>query len=205
VAVTRGPAGVRVDFADGSHGLFDHAILACHGPQAAALLADRDAQETAALGAFRTSSNRAVLHRDKRLMPKRRKVWSSWNLMSQGAAGADRPVAVSYWMNRLQSLDPALDLFVTLNPHIEPDPAQVFAEFAYDHPLYDAAAFAGHAAVEAIQGRGGVWHAGAWLGWGFHEDGLRAGLRVAAALGARPSWAVDLGAPLAPPRVAAVA
>jgi predicted NAD/FAD-binding protein len=204
-AVTRGPAGVRVDFADGSHGLFDHVILAAHGPQNAALLADKDAEEAAALGAFRTSSNRAVLHMDPRLMPRRRKVWSSWNLMSQGAAGADRPVAVSYWMNRLQSLDPALDLFVTLNPHIEPDPALVCAEFAYDHPLYDAAAFAGHRAVEAIQGRGGVWHAGAWLGWGFHEDGLRAGLRVAAALGARPAWAVDLGAPLAPPRVAAVA
>jgi predicted NAD/FAD-binding protein len=205
VSVTRTPAGPRVRFADGSEAAFDHAILACHAPAAAALLADKDAEEAAALGAFRTSSNRAVLHSDPRLMPKRRKVWSSWNLLSRGSAAADRPVAVSYWMNRLQSLDPALDLFVTLNPHVEPDPALVHAEFAYDHPLYDAAAFAGHAAVEAVQGRGGVWHAGAWLGWGFHEDGLRAGLRVAAALGGRPSWAVDIGAPLARPRVAAVA
>ncbi len=205
VAVTRGPAGARVDFADGSHGIFDHVVLACHGPQNAALLADKDSEEASVLGAFRTSQNRAVLHADPRLMPRRRKVWSSWNLLSLGAAGADRPVAVSYWMNRLQNLDPAAPLFVTLNPHIEPDPALVHAEFAYGHPLYDAGAFATQAAVDAIQGRGGVWHAGAWLGWGFHEDGLRAGLRVAAALGGRPAWAVDIGAPLAPPLAAAVA
>jgi predicted NAD/FAD-binding protein len=189
VAVRRGPQGVTVRFDDGSEGAFDRVLLCVHGPQARALLVDADAEEATLLGAFRTSSNRAVLHRDPRLMPARRKVWSSWNLMSRGALGADAPVAVSYWMNRLQGLDPARELFVTLNPHREPDPALVFAEIAYAHPLYDAAAFAAQARMPAIQGRGGVWHAGAWLGWGFHEDGLAAGLRAAAALGARPSWA----------------
>jgi hypothetical protein len=132
-------------------------------------------------------------------MPMRRKVWSSWNLMSRGAGDEGRPVAVSYWMNRLQSLDPACPLIVTLNPHREPDPGLVHAAFDYAHPLYDGAAFAAQAAMDGIQGRGGVWYAGAWLGYGFHEDGLRAGLRVAAALGAKATWIRDTGAPLRRP------
>ena len=198
-AVTRAGGRAHVRFDDGSEGVFDHVILAVHGPQARALLTDRDAEEDALLGAFRTAANRAILHRDARLMPKRRKVWSSWNLISQGAGDKGRPVAVSYWMNRLQSLDPGRDLFVTLNPHVEPEPEKVFAEFAYAHPLYDAHAFEAQGAMDAIQGRGGVWHAGAWLGYGFHEDALRSGVRVAAALGARPGWARDAGAPMASP------
>jgi predicted NAD/FAD-binding protein len=194
VSVRREAGGVTVRFDDGSEGRFDQVVLCCHGPQAFDLLADKDDEEALVLGAFRTSSNRAVLHRDPALMPARRKVWSSWNLMSRGEAAADAPVAVSYWMNRLQGLDPARPLFVTLNPHREPAPGSVFAEFAYAHPLYDAAAFVAQGRMDALQGRGGVWHAGAWLGWGFHEDGLAAGLRVAAALGARPAWAADAAA-----------
>ena len=204
VEVVRTAGRPFLRFSDGSEGAFDHVILACHGPQAHSLLADKDAEEAALLGAFKVSANRAILHRDARLMPARRKVWSSWNMMSQGVQDRGRPVAVSYWMNRLQSLDPARDLFVTLNPHIEPDPEKVFAEFAYAHPMYDQAAFDAQAGMEAIQGRGGVWHAGAWLGYGFHEDGLRAGLRVACALGARPDWAADVP-PLAAPEIAVAA
>jgi predicted NAD/FAD-binding protein len=183
-------------FADGEEAAFDHVILCGHGPDMRRLVTDADAEEEAVLGAFHVSRNRAVLHSDPRLMPTRRKVWSSWNLMSRGE-GDDQPVAVSYWMNRLQSLDPDCPLFVTLNPHIEPDPALVHAEFDYAHPLYDRAAFDAQTAIDAIQGRGGLWYAGAWLGFGFHEDGLRNGLRVAAALGARQPWMRDTGRPLA--------
>lgn len=193
--VRREGGQVRVRFDDGSEGLFDHAILCAHAPQNRALLADADAEEAQILDAFKVSANRAVLHRDPRLMPKRRKVWSSWTLMSQGDGDVGRPVAVSYWMNRLQSLDASRDLFVTLNPHIEPDPDKVFAEFAYAHPFYDTAAFEAQDRMAAVQGRGGVWHAGAWLGYGFHEDALKAGLRCAAALGGRPAWAVDVEGP----------
>jgi predicted NAD/FAD-binding protein len=187
-------------FADGEEAAFDHVILCGHGPDMRRLVTDADAEEAAVLGAFHVSRNRAVLHSDPRLMPARRKVWSSWNLMSRGE-GDDQPVAVSYWMNRLQRLDPDCPLFVTLNPHIEPDPALVHAEFDYAHPLYDRAAFDAQTAINAIQGRGGLWYAGAWLGFGFHEDGLRNGLRVAAALGARQPWMRDTGTPLAMPAV----
>jgi predicted NAD/FAD-binding protein len=199
VSTRREGGRAHVRFSDGSEGTFDHVVFATHAPQALGVIADADPEERAILGAFRTTANRAVLHRDPRLMPKRRKVWSSWNLLSREGEAMRQPVAVSYWMNRLQSLDPRRDLIVTLNPQIEPDPAKVFAEFAYAHPLYDAAAFAAQEASDGLQGRGGYWFAGAWLGYGFHEDALRAGLRVAHALGARPAWLRDVGRPLTAP------
>jgi uncharacterized protein len=196
VAVTRSGGRPQLRFADGADVSFDAVILACHGPQAKALLADADAQERAVLGAFRTSHNRAILHSDPALMPRRRKVWSSWNFLSGGPeVDRMRPAPVTYWMNRLQGLDPAVPLFVSLNPGREPNPAQVHAEFDYAHPVMDTAAFNGQRAIGAIQGRGGVHYAGAWLGFGFHEDGLRSGLAAAAALGARPEWARDLPEP----------
>jgi predicted NAD/FAD-binding protein len=195
VAVTRPGGRPHLRFADGSEARFDGVVLACHGPQAFALLQDKDAQERAALGAFRTSRNRAVLHSDPALMPRRRKVWSSWNFLSGGIeVDRARPAPVTYWMNRLQGLPRETPLFVSLNPGREPDPARVHAAFDYAHPVMDTEAFAGQKAVRAIQGRGGVWYAGAWLGYGFHEDGLRSGLAAAAALGARPAWARDVPA-----------
>jgi len=98
--------------------------------------------------------------------------------------------------NRLQCLDARADYFLPLNADVQPNPALPLAVFDYAHPAYDEAAFAAQARMDDIQGRGGYWYAGAWLGWGFHEDGLKSGLRVAEALDARPAWARDLGASL---------
>lgn len=182
---------------DGSTASFDQVVVATHGPEALRLLAQPDERQRQVLSAFRTSQNRAVLHADPVLMPKRRRVWSSWNFLSDGmAADAQRPAQVSYWMNRLQGIAPERPLFVSLNPVTEPDPALVHGEFSYAHPLFDAASFAAQKAMDGVQGRGNIWFAGAWLGYGFHEDGLRAGLRVAQALGARPAWARDTGTAL---------
>jgi hypothetical protein len=187
----------RIRFADGGEEAFDQVVLATHGPEARALVAEPDGLQAEILSAFRTSQNRAVLHSDPALMPRRRRVWSSWNFLSDGLeADAQRPAQVTYWMNRLQSIPGHRPLFVSLNPSRDPDPALVHGEYACAHPLYDEAAFGAQQRMDLIQGRGGVWYAGAWLGDGFHEDGLRAGLRVAEALGARPSWAADTGAPL---------
>ncbi len=187
-------------FSDGSDAVFDQVVLACHAPQSVGLLADADGQERAVLGAFRTAQNHAVLHSDPALMPRRRSVWSSWNFLASGLPGdAARPAPVTYWMNRLQGLPADLSLFVSLNPGREPDPARVHGTFDYAHPLFDARSFAAQGALDAVQGRGGVWYAGAWTGFGFHEDGLRSGLRVAAALGGRADWIVDPGPPIASP------
>lgn len=197
-AVRRGAGSVELVFADGRHERFDHAVFATHAPEARRMLVEMDAEERDILSTFRTTKNTAVLHRDSSLMPKRRKVWSSWSMLCEGAMGeAGRPVTLSYWMNRLQGLPTRHQIFVTLNADREPDPALTHATYEYAHPYYDRATFAAQRNLDLIQGRGGVWYAGAWTGWGFHEDGLRSGLRVAAALGARPGWAVDAGPPLA--------
>ncbi|MEO1774144.1 MAG: FAD-dependent oxidoreductase [Pseudomonadota bacterium] len=196
-------ARATIRFADGELAQADAVVLACHAPQALALLragGAPDAEQEALLAKMRTSANRAVLHADPALMPRRRRVWSSWNFLSEGAAADhERPAQVSYWMNRLQSIREDRLLVVSLNPTVEPDPALVHADVSWDHPLYDTAAFQTQRALDGVQGRAGIWFAGAWLGYGFHEDGLRSGIRVAAALGATPVWARDLGIPLATP------
>jgi uncharacterized protein len=198
VRIERAGGRPKLRFADGSEAVFDEVVLACHAPEAAALIGDLDARERGVLAGFRTSSNRVVLHSDPSLMPRRRKVWSSWNFLSGGPeADAERPTPVTYWMQRLQGVDPACPLFVSLNPSREPDPASVHAELSCAHPVMDHAAFAAQRAIGSIQGRGGIWYAGAWLGYGFHEDGLRSGLAVAAALGAEPAWARAMPPPAA--------
>jgi len=194
-----GPRPV-VKFEDGSEDSFDQAIMAVHGPVAQRLLQGQDADQHGVLSAFQTSPNRVLLHSDPSLMPKRRKVWSSWNFLSNGmAVDSERPAQVSYWMNRLQGIPDERPMFISLNPATDPDPALVHGEYSYDHPLYDAASFQGQKDIDLIQGRRGIWYAGAWLGWGFHEDGLTAGLRVADALGGRPDWVKRTGAPLSTP------
>lgn len=196
VRITRTGGIPRVRFSDGSEAAFDHVVLATHAPESLQMLSDADAQEREILGSFRTSQNRVILHSDTGLMPRRRKIWASWNFLSGGPSEDRwRPTPVTYWMQRLQGLDGDNDVFVSLNPQREPDPTRVHGEYACAHPVLDGAAFEAQERVPAIQGRGGVWYAGAWLGYGFHEDGLRSGLAAAAALGARPAWARDLPAP----------
>jgi predicted NAD/FAD-binding protein len=187
--------GGRVRFRDGSEMTFDQVILATHSDEALALHGDADQQTRDLLSAIRFAPNTAYLHRDESLMPKNKRTWSSWNALTGGNAEA-KGASLTYWMNRLQNIDREIPLFVTLNPVREPDPALTFLNVEYAHPQYDAAAFAAQEAFDAVQGRGNIWYAGAWLGYGFHEDGLRAGVRVANALGSRPDWVKDVGAPM---------
>ncbi len=191
--IARLPGGVEVRDASGEARVFDHVVLACHADRALALLADADASERRLLGAFRFQPNRAVLHADPALMPRRRTVWASWNYLAPDPAAArDGAVAVTYWMNRLQNLDPAVPLFVTLNPPRAPRPELVHASVDYDHPIYDRAAIHAQGEMATIQGVRRTWFAGAWLGYGFHEDGLKSGLAVARALGAAPPWPTEV-------------
>ena len=190
-AVRRVPGGVEVATWAGERYLCDHVVLACHSDQALRLLADALPAERAALAAIPYQGNHAVLHADRALMPRRRAVWSSWNYLAHSTADGGARVSVTYWMNRLQNLDADRPLFVSLNPLREPDPALTFGTWRYDHPVFDAASLAAQAALRAVQGRKRVWFAGAWMGYGFHEDGLRSGLEVARALGAVPPWEAD--------------
>ena len=187
-ALRRLPWGAELRCSRGEVWRFDHVVLACHADQALRLLQDAEPDERAFLERFCFQPNRAVLHGDPALMPRRRKVWSSWNYLARSGQAMDAAVSVTYWMNRLQGLDPEVPLFLSMNPLCEPAPETVHALLHYDHPVIDAPALAMQGRLPQVQGRGGVWYAGAWLGYGFHEDGARSGLDVARALGAAPPW-----------------
>ncbi len=182
-AVVRDAEGVVVHAAGEQR--FDVVVLACHAHQALALLAAPSAAERAVLGAIKGLPNRAVLHTDASLMPRRRAAWSSWNYLADGRGNGGRHVAVTYWMNRLQNI-PGPDLFVTLNPPREPIGALV--ERSYSHPQFDTAAMEAQTRLPGIQGEGGVYFAGAWTGWGFHEDGIASAVRIAGLLGRAAPW-----------------
>jgi predicted NAD/FAD-binding protein len=162
---------------------YDEVVLATHSDQALRLLADADGLERELLASVGYQPNRAVVHTDPALLPENRKVWSSWNYLSSG--GEEPQVSVSYLMNRLQPLPFERPVVVSLNPLAEPRPDTVIAEFDYEHPVFDAAAVRAQARLPDVQGRNGVWFAGAWTGYGFHEDGLKSGLVVAESLRAR--------------------
>ena len=189
VSVTRVGGQVEVRDARGGCEMFDHVVMAGHSDQSLAMLADPTPAETAVLGAIGYRPNAVYLHRDARLMPRRKRAWAAWNVIQDLDPGA--PLCVTYWMNVLQNLDRSCPLFVTLNPPEPPAPELTFGVFEYDHPQYDAAAIAAQAQIPSIQGRAGTWYCGAWTGYGFHEDGLASGLRVADALGARAPWRLD--------------
>jgi len=157
---------------------FDHVVLACHADQARRLLPDAAQAERAALADIRFAPNRAVLHTDRALMPRRRTLWSSWNHLLVADAAGNAPVAVSYWLNRLQPMPFTTDLFLTLNPPFEPQRASVLAEFMYDHPIQDARSTAARQRLQTLQGTARTWYCGAWMGYGFHEDGLASGYAV---------------------------
>ncbi|MEA5445768.1 FAD-dependent oxidoreductase [Gammaproteobacteria bacterium AB-CW1] len=193
-AVRRRSAGVLVDDARGGQAEYDQVILACHGDQALAMLKDAQPRERDVLAAFSFQNNTAWLHSDPQLMPKRRRVWSSWNYLADREGASDRKVAVSYWMNRLQPLDASRDYFVTLNPRQRPDPALTWQRMEYEHPVFDLAAIQAQQALPNVQGTDRVWFCGAWTANGFHEDGIRSGIAVANALGTQAPWQQRHGA-----------
>ncbi len=188
--VSRVANGVDIAGHDGHRRHFDHVVIATHADQALAMLADPSEQEQRILGSFSYVCNDAILHSDSNLMPHRRKVWSSWNYMSQGA-GDSRQLAVTYWMNRLQGIADEMPLFVTLNPHRDLDPDAVLRRLSYRHPRFDCVAMAAQEQLWSLQGVRRTWYCGAYFGAGFHEDGLQAGLAVAEAVGGvRRPWNV---------------
>jgi len=188
-SVRRDASGVRVL---GEH--FDALVLACHADQALGILGDAASPaERAVLGAIPYQRNRALLHTDATLLPRRRRVWSAWNY-SAGREGPDgRPVAVHYLLNRLQPLPFAEPVIVSLNPHRAPEARCVLGEFDYEHPVFDARALAAQARLAEIQGGQRTWFCGAWTRYGFHEDGLRSALAVAYRFGVAAPWSRGAG------------
>lgn len=166
---------------------FDQVVLACHSDQARRLLADRTPEEDRLLARVRYQPNRVVLHTDPALLPRARRAWSAWNYLAVDDPSGERPVAVSYLINKLQPLPCRTPVVVTLNPPFEPAAGHVLREFVYEHPLLDGPAAAAQCGIAALQGERRTWFAGAWLGFGFHEDGLASAHAVADAIGQAPA------------------
>jgi predicted NAD/FAD-binding protein len=186
--IERTPFGLRLHHADGAEE-FEQVVLACHSDQALAIAGGAaSAGQREVLAAVRYQPNRAILHTDRALLPRDEKLWSAWNYFAGSGEVGRQPVGVSYLINRLQPLPFATPVVVTLNPAREPDPAQVIAEFDYDHPIFDGPAIAAQQRLAGVQGEHGLWLAGAWGSYGFHEDGLKSALRVANGLGVLAPW-----------------
>ena len=178
-SVERMPWGARVHSAAGVEG-FDEVILACHSAQALALLRAAAPIERDVLGAIRYQTNEAVLHTDASLLPRNRKAWAAWNAHVPRDPAA--PCTVSYCMNLLQELPGNTPLVVTLNRSAAIDPGKVLRTLRYAHPVHDHAAVRAQQRWAELQGRRHPWFAGAYWGWGFHEDGILSARRVVDAL-----------------------
>jgi uncharacterized protein len=180
--------GLLVRHAHGAEA-FDQVVMACHSDQALRLLAEAATPaQRRVLASVRYQPNRAVLHTDERLLPRNKRLWSAWNYFAGHGEPGVQPVGVSYLINRLQPLPFAAPVVVTLNPVEEPDPGKVLASFEYDHPIFDRQAIEAQTQLAQVQGERGIWLAGAWGGYGFHEDGLNSALRVANGMGVLAPW-----------------
>ncbi|MFZ5606713.1 MAG: NAD(P)/FAD-dependent oxidoreductase [Pseudomonadota bacterium] len=180
-AIRRDDRGVQMDSRIANGERFDQVVLACHSDQALALLADASAGERDILGAIPYQRNEVVLHTDARLLPTRRKAWAAWN--AHVPAEPEVACTVSYCMNLLQGLRSPEPFVVTLNRSEAIDPAKVLRRLTYHHPVYTPLAVAAQRRRAQIQGVNRTWFAGAYWGWGFHEDGMRSAVEVARALG----------------------
>ena len=203
--IERDATGVRV-ITEGRSERFDKVVLATHSDQALALLADATALEAATLGAISYHPNRAVLHTDASVLPASKLAWAAWNYergqsrnqstsqsQSQDTGqdtGRDRgqgtgkasQVCLHYLINKLQPIPFTQPVLVSLNPMREIPRAHVLGEYDYAHPVFDLPAMAAQARVPQLQGQQHTYFCGAWMGYGFHEDGLKAGLGVARSL-----------------------
>jgi predicted NAD/FAD-binding protein len=198
IAIDRDADSVSVTDSRGRTRKYDQLVMATHADTSLRVLgADATAAERRIMGAFRYAPNRAIIHSDDRLMPHRRSAWASWNVAGAVTRDAAHPVAVTYWMNRLQSLPPTRQVFVSLNPAIHPRPESVIDDVWFSHPQFDAGTSNAQRELGTIQGEHRTWFAGAYCGYGFHEDGLQAGLTVAAQLGSGAPW-IDKITPRSP-------
>ncbi len=184
-AVTRTPQGVRLHSA-GHEERFDSVVFATHAPDSLRMLTDADQRERAVLGNINYQPNLAILHTDRRFLPRRKPLWSAWNYLSND--DDQRSVCVTYLLNQLQRLPFESPLMVTLNPPGGASPAGEIARFEYSHPVFDHAAIQAQKLLPSIQGRNRAWFCGAWAGYGFHEDGLNSALAIAEHFNVEAPW-----------------
>ncbi|MGB0844508.1 MAG: NAD(P)/FAD-dependent oxidoreductase [Alphaproteobacteria bacterium] len=189
VSVERLAEGVRVTDTAGKAEIFDKVAFACHSDQALAMIKEPTLDEFEVLGKLAYGPNTAITHTDTNFMPKRKKAWASWIYQSSTRDERDaKGISLSYWMNSLQKLPTPKDIFVSLNPGRKPDPGKTLDEKDFEHPQFSTEFIQAQTRIPEIQGKDRLWFCGAYCGYGFHEDGLRSAIDLAARLGCRPNW-----------------
>jgi len=163
--------------------VFDHVVLAAHADETATMLNDPNPVEHAALTAWTFQANEVTLHTDIRLMPPRRRAWASWNVRAQPGSSGEKPVSLTYDMNRLQNLTTTHRYLVSLNSHELIDPSTILDHTVLTHPVYSFEALKRRESLRTHNGESNTWYAGAWMGNGFHEDAIRSAVDIAAAFG----------------------
>jgi len=176
-AATSREPGVIVQTADGAQERYDRVILACHGDTALALLDNPSVEEQRVLGAFSYQYNRAVLHTDASMMPKKKLAWSSWNYRIQEQGGELVPSTL-YWMNRLQGVSDKKDYFVSINPQEGLDEKKIVRSIDYEHPLFDRAAIRAQSELKGLNSHGPVYYCGSYFKYGFHEDAFSSAVEL---------------------------
>jgi uncharacterized protein len=181
--IARGDDGVEIRDVTGHVTRVDRVVIATHADQALALLADPSDDEVAALKAFGYSRNLTLLHTDRSVLPRAAQARASWNYRMTSCEAPGQPAVVTYWMNRLQGHRAADDFLVTLNDRERLDPGSIVATMDYEHPIYTPEAVLAQSRLRDLATDRTVY-AGAYHGWGFHEDGCRSGAEAARHFGA---------------------
>ena len=182
-SIQRTPEGVRLHMRTGATLEFDHVIIGAHADEALKLLADPSTAERQNLGSWRYQPNTVTLHTDSSQLPPKQKLWSSWNFVRESASNDERPVSVSYYMNRLQNLQTDCDYIVTLN-NTRPIPdSYIVNTTTLTHPLYSFESMATQDRLRHMNGQQNTWFCGSYFGYGFHEDAVCSAIEVAQKFG----------------------
>lgn len=188
VKVIRKEDHVAVHDTKGNVSQHDEVIFACHADQALKIIENPTRDEQAVLSNLRYQPNHMILHSDVSFMPRRKGAWTSWVYLSEETKDSSPNMCLSYWMNNLQPLKTDAPIIVTLNPTREPDKSLTHDEYWFDHPVFDEAAIQAQGRIEDIQGKDRLWFCGAYMRYGFHEDGLLSAVTMADKMGGKPSW-----------------
>ena len=175
---------IEINFEESTE-IFDKVIMATHPDQTIKLIKNLDEQSTDILRKFKYQKNIVYLHSDNSLMPKNKKTWSSWNYIS---SKSEEKSSLTYWMNLLQKINNSLNVFVSLNPYITPIKSLTYKKIIYEHPIFNTQTNEAQKKMTEIQGKHNIFYAGAWLRYGFHEDGIMSAVNISSLLNIKIPW-----------------
>ena len=175
---------IEINFEESTE-IFDKVIMATHPDQTIKLIKNLDEQSTDILRKFKYQKNIVYLHSDNSLMPKNKKTWSSWNYIS---SKSEEKSSLTYWMNLLQKINNSLNVFVSLNPYITPIKSLTYKKIIYEHPIFNTQTNEAQKKMTEIQGKNNIFYAGAWLRYGFHEDGIMSAVNISSLLNIKIPW-----------------